>query len=136
MLVESELARIIITEASQQQIVVLRELEGKRSFPIVIGIYEALSIDRELKGLRPERPLTHDLLVSVISEMGGTLERIVVNDLRDNTFFAYLEVKVDGRTVQIDSRPSDALCVAVRTGARVFVEDTVFELGSPGPSPI
>jgi len=136
MLVESELARIIITEASQQQIVVLRELEGKRSFPIVIGIYEALSIDRELKGLRPERPLTHDLLVSVISEMGGMLERIVVNDLRDNTFFAYLEVKVDGRTVQIDSRPSDALCVAVRTGARVFVEDTVFELGSPGPSPI
>jgi len=136
MLVESELVRIIITEASQQQIVVLRELDGKRSFPIVIGIYEALSIDRELKGLRPERPLTHDLLVSVISEMGGTLERIVVNDLRDNTFFAYLEVKVDGRTVQIDSRPSDALCVAVRTGARVFVEDTVFELGSPGPSPI
>ena len=71
--------------------------------------------------------------MSVIQEMGGALERIVVNDLRDNTFFAYLQVRMDGRAVEIDSRPSDALCIAVRTGSPIFVEEKVFELGSPGP---
>ncbi len=131
MLVESELARIIITESSSSQIVVLKEKAGERAFPIVIGLFEAVSIDRELKELRPERPLTHDLLKSVIEDMGGVLERIVINDLTDNTFFAYLQVAIDGRTVQVDSRPSDALCLAVRTGAPIFVEDSVFGLAAP-----
>ena len=131
MLVEAELARIIITETSGSQIVVLRELGGERSFPIVIGIFEAMAIDRHLKGIRIERPLTHDLALSIIREMGGTLESIAVNDLRDNTFYAYLEVSVDGRTVRIDSRPSDALALAVRSGARIFVEERVFDLAAP-----
>ena len=135
MLVECELARIMITETSGQQIVVLREIDGGRNFPIVIGIFEALSIDREVKGVRPERPMTHDLLKSVIEEMGGTLERIVVSDLRGNTFYAYLEVALNGGKLEIDSRPSDALCLAVRCGAKVFVEDKVFDLAvPPGPA--
>ena len=131
MLVEAELARIIITETSGQQIIVLKEVNGSRSFPIVIGIFEAMSIDRHLKGVHLERPLTHDLLVSVIEEMGGVLESIAVCDLRDNTFFAYLDVQMNGRRVQIDSRPSDALALAVRSGARIFVEDKVFGLAAP-----
>jgi len=130
MLVESELARLILTDMSSQQIVVLKEKEGPRAFPIVIGFFEAMAIDRQLKGLQVERPLTHDLLKSTIEEMGGRLSRIVVNDLRDNTFFAYLEVALDGQTVRIDSRPSDALALAVRTNAAIYIDDKVFGLAA------
>lgn len=125
--VRMELARIVISETSDQQVIVLREKDGERSFPIIIGIFEAVSIDRHLKGIEIPRPLTHDLVRNVIREMGGELERIVVNDLHDNTFYARLHVQRDGEDIEVDSRPSDAIALAVRTGCPVFVEDSVLD---------
>ncbi len=125
--VRMELARVVISETSDQQVIVLREKDGERSFPIIIGIFEAVSIDRHLKGIEIPRPLTHDLVRNVIREMGGELERIVVNDLHDNTFYARLHVRRDGEDIEVDSRPSDAIALAVRTGCPVFVEDSVLE---------
>lgn len=125
--VQVELARVIISETTDQQVIVLREKAGERSFPIIIGIFEAVSIDRKLKDIQVPRPLTHDLLAGVIREMGGRLTRIVVNDLRDNTFFAQLHVERDGKDIEIDARPSDAIALAVRVGCPVFAEEKVLE---------
>ncbi len=123
-----ELARVIISETTDQQVVVLREKGGKRSFPIIIGIFEAVSIDRQLKEIQIPRPLTHDLLMNVIRDMGGKLTRIVVNDLRDNTFFAQLHIELDGRDVEVDARPSDAIALAVRAGCPVYAEEKVLDM--------
>ena len=125
--VRMELARVVISETSDQQVIVLREKDGNRSFPIIIGIFEAVAIDRRLKGIPIPRPLTHDLLESVIVQMGGTLEKIVVNDLRDNTFYATLHIGRDGEDIEVDCRPSDAIALAVRVSCPVYVEDSVLE---------
>lgn len=123
-----ELAQIVINEEADQQIVVLRELaEPKRSFPIVIGMSEVLAIDRRLKGIELPRPLTHDLLVQTIGQLGGVIQKVVVCDLREHTFFATIYVLQDGETIEIDSRPSDALALAAGLDIPVFVEEQVFE---------
>jgi len=122
-----ELSRIVITETSPQQIIVLKEKDGERSFPIVIGIIEAMAIDRRLKGMTMPRPMTHDLLASVIERMGGRLERIVINDLRDHTFYATLFIERDGETVEVDSRPSDAIALGTAFDTPIFVADHVLE---------
>jgi bifunctional DNase/RNase len=125
MAVQVELKRIIITETSDQQVIFLKEIEGERRFPIVIGSTEALAIDRRLKGMPTPRPYTHELLSDVIEKLGGTLERIVINDLQDHTFFARLVIRQNGKTVEIDSRPSDAIALGVAHNVPVFVADHV-----------
>jgi len=127
---EAELSRIIINETSDQQIIVLKERYGPRSFPIVIGIVEIFAIDRRLKGIKPPRPLTHDLLASVIEGLGAKVERIVINDLRNHTFYAKILLALDGRTVEIDSRPSDAIALSTATNAPIYVAEHVFESAS------
>src|ERR1044072_7287254 len=97
-----ELKRIIISEAHDQQGVMLREVEGDRSFPIVIGIFEATSIDRRVKGMPSPRPLTHDLVASVIDNLGGDFQDIYISDLREHTYFAKLRIRKDGELVEID----------------------------------
>ena len=124
---EVELSRIIINETSDQQIIVLKERNGQRSFPIVIGIVEIFAIDRRLKGLKPPRPMTHDLLDSVIENLGARVEKIVINDLRNHTFYAKIYLSSDGRTVQIDSRPSDAIALGVASNAPIYVAEHVFD---------
>ncbi len=124
-MVEVQLSRIIITETSEHQVIVLKEKDGHRSFPIVIGIYEATAIDRGVKEIRPPRPLTHDLLLSVLRGMNVKLERIVITDLRNNTFYAKLLLESDGKTVEVDSRPSDAIALAVQESTPIFVEERV-----------
>ncbi len=126
--VEVELSRIIINETSDQQIIVLKERHGVRGFPIVIGIVEIFAIDRRLKGIKPPRPLTHDLLASVIEGLGAKVERIVITDLRNHTFYAIIHLAIDGRTVQIDSRPSDAIALGAAIQAPIFVAEHVFDL--------
>jgi hypothetical protein len=111
--VQMELSRIIISEINDQQVIYLREVEGERSFPILIGIFEATSIDRKVKGFPTPRPLTHDLLVSVVEQMGGELESVVISELKDHTYFARLRIRQNGELLEIDSRPSDAIAVAV-----------------------
>ena len=125
--VEVELSKIIINEAVDQQIIVLQELEGERSFPIVIGMMEILAIDRRLKNIQLPRPMTHDLLADVIDQMGGDVEKVVISDLSNGTFYARLHIDTDGEMVVVDSRPSDAIALGVGIGASIFVDEQVFE---------
>ena len=111
--VQMQLSRIIISEINEQQIIYLKEVDGKRQFPILIGIFEATSIDRRVKDFHAPRPLTHDLLVNIVDALGAELDSVVISELRDHTYFAKLRVKRDGELVEIDSRPSDAIAVAV-----------------------
>jgi bifunctional DNase/RNase len=127
---EAELSRIIINEMSDQQVIVLKERHGPRSFPIVIGIVEIFAIDRRLKGITPARPMTHDLLASVIENLGAKVEKIVINDLRHHVFYARIHLSLDGRTIEIDSRPSDAIALGAALDAPIFVADHVFDQAS------
>jgi hypothetical protein len=124
---EAELSRIIINEMSDQQIIVLKERYGHRSFPIVIGIVEIFAIDRRLKGIKPPRPMTHDLLANVIENLGARIEKIVINDLRHHTFFAKIHLSMNGRTIEVDSRPSDAIALGAASNAPIYVAEHVFE---------
>ena len=125
--VEVELSKIIINEKVDQQIIVLKEIQGDRSFPIVIGMPEILAIDRRLKGIELPRPMTHDLLENAIEQLGGVVEKVVVSDLVDHTFYAVIHVNVGDEKIEIDSRPSDALALGAGLSVPVFVDDQVFE---------
>lgn len=125
--VEVELSRIIINETSDQQIIVLKERDGDRSFPIVIGTMEILAIDRRLKGIAPPRPMTHDLLDSVIRKLGARVEKTIISDLRHHTFYAEIHMSLNSRKVVVDSRPSDAIALGVASNTPIFVAEHVFE---------
>lgn len=122
-----ELAQILINEQADQQVIVLREKNGQRSFPIIIGMPEILAIDRRLKGIQLPRPLTHDLLERVIEQLGGRVVSVVISDLRDHTFYATIYVEQNGRQVAIDSRPSDAIALAAGLNCPLFVAQKVFD---------
>jgi len=123
--VQMELKRIIINEVNDQQVVMLREAEGERSFPIVIGIFEATSIDRRVKGMPSPRPLTHDLITNVIDQMGGELQDIYISELRDHTYYAKLRIRHEGELIEIDCRPSDAIALAVTAKVPIYVAEDV-----------
>lgn len=125
--VEMELSRILIRELNDYQIIELREVEGDRSFPIVIGLPEAQAIDRRLKGIEIKRPQTHDLLAQTIERLGGVLESITINDLAEHTFFASLNIRQNGRSMAIDCRPSDAIALGVAASVPIFVEEHVLD---------
>ena len=127
MSVQMELNKIIISELQDQQIIVLKEVDGDRKFPIVIGSGEALAIDRRLKGVVHPRPLTHDLLASVIEQLGGSIDRIEINNLQDHTFFARIHIRHDGRVIKVDSRPSDAIALGVATSVPIYVAEHVLD---------
>ncbi len=124
-MIEMELNKIIIDEKRHDQVIVLKEKNGERMLPIIIGLNEASAIKLRLSGFTPPRPLTHDLLNSVISNLGGTLEKVVIDDLRQNTFHAKLYIKMDHQVKTIDARPSDSIALAVRAKAPIFVEEEV-----------
>lgn len=130
-----ELSRIIISETNDEQVIVLKEIDGERAFPIVIGIWEAVAIDRNIKGKKTPRPMTHDLIENVIGGLDAKLERVVVNDLRDRTFYARLVLRRNGKTVEIDSRPSDAIALAVQMKAPIYVEEKVLDEVMPTGGP-
>ena len=126
-MVRMDLVKIIIQETSDHQIIVLKETDGERTFPILIGPYEAMAIDRRVKNLQAPRPLTHDLLNATVTALGGVIERIIINDLRDSTFFAKVVVRQGDREVEIDARPSDAIALASLDNTQIFVEESVLE---------
>lgn len=128
-LVPMELARIMISDVSDQQVIYLREVEGERMLPILIGPFEAASIERRVKKDYPQRPLTHDLLKSTIEALGGEFESIVINDLRDHTYFAKLYIRQHGNLLEIDSRPSDAVALAVHYEPHlpIYVDSSVLD---------
>lgn len=125
--IRMELARIIITETGDQQVIVLRERDGDRTFPIVIGYNEAMAIDRRLKNIQTPRPLTHDLTANIIEALEGELERIVIHDLRDHTFYARLEIRHRGEIVEVDSRPSDAIALGIANDVPIYVAEHVLK---------
>lgn len=125
--VQVELSRIVIRENASEQIIVLKEKDGERTVAMAIGLFEAVAIDRRLKGIDFVRPFTHDLIQSIITEMGGKLERIIINDLRNETFYALLVIAQNGNVVQIDSRPSDAIAIGIANQTPIFIAEHVFE---------
>ena len=127
MSVQMELHKIIISEMQPEQIIMLKEVDGERKFPIVIGNPEAYAIDRRLKGVVSPRPLTHDLLASIIEQLGGTIDRIEINNLQDHTFFARIHIRRNGDTLKIDSRPSDAIALGVATMVPIYVAEHVLD---------
>jgi hypothetical protein len=123
--VRMNLARIVIQDASEQQIIFLREGDGDREFPIVIGDAEAAAIDRRLKGYKRARPMTHDLLADVIEQLGAELEKIVISDLKNHTFYAKLILRANGEIIEVDSRPSDAIALGVASDTAIYVSEHV-----------
>ena len=126
-MVEMQLFRIVIRETSDQQRIYLREKDGTRQFPIVIGIHEAAAIDRKVRDRPAQRPMTHDLLAAMVHVLGARIERVVISELRNNTFHARIDVLPrDGdATIPVDARPSDAIALAAHVGARIFVAEDV-----------
>jgi uncharacterized protein len=127
MVIRMELARILIRETNDTHVVELREVNGERIFPIVIGLHEAAAIERRLMGQAPPRPQTHELLAQVIAALGAEIDRVVVNDLKNGTFYARLILRQGDRTIDVDSRPSDAIALGAATDVPIYVEDHVLE---------
>ena len=129
MSVQMELSRIIISEVDDQQVAYLTEVDGDRTFPIIIGLFEATSIDRRVKHHQSPRPLTHDLLVASVEMLGGEFQDVVISELKEHTYYAVIRVLKDGEIVELDARPSDAIAVAVtcEPNLPIYVSEDVLE---------
>jgi len=126
-LIEVELVKIVIRDTSEQQYIFLKEKEGERVFPIVIGYFEASAIDRHVRGVKTPRPMTHEILGNAIEALGGRLLRVVVNRLHENTFYAKLSLQQAEAEIELDCRPSDAIALAVQTEVPIYVAEEVIE---------
>lgn len=122
---EMKVAGITVDPFTNTPIVILKDLEEKEVLPIWIGLLEASSIATALENIQTPRPMTHDLFRNVLEKLGARVIKIEVNDLRDNTYYALIHMEVESKRLVIDSRPSDAIAIAIRTGASVFVEESV-----------
>ena len=114
--------------------ILLKELEGHRRLPIIIGAFEAQAIALEMEGIKPPRPLTHDLLKQITDNLGAIFNEVIIDELRENTFFAKIILEVSGLTQEIDARPSDAIALAVRAEAPIYVAATVMDTAAFIPS--
>src|SRR4051794_15164134 len=132
-LVEMVVESVRVHMLSSQHVVILKESERERYLPIWIGPWEANAIAMRLQGLTPERPLTHDLFASTLEELGVRIQQVVIADLADETFHARLFLEANGQTLEIDSRPSDALALAVRAGVRIFAAEAVLSRAAVEP---
>ncbi len=129
-MIEMILNKIKIDESRNDQVIVLKEREGSRLLPVVIGVAEVNAIKLKLSGIKPPRPLTHDLLLNIIENLQAKLVKIVIDKLQNNTFFAKLCLAVNGKEILIDARPSDCVAVALRAGVPIYVDEKV--LGEAG----
>jgi len=127
MLKEMKVAGITVDPFTNTPIVILKDLEEKDVLPIWIGLLEASSIATALENIQTPRPMTHDLLKNVLDSLGAKVVKIEVNDLRDNTYFALIHMDVNGKRMVIDARPSDAIALALRVSASIFVEESVIK---------
>lgn len=127
MLIEMFIKGLMIDPVTNMPIVILRDEAGERTLPIWVGPVEANAIALQVENVEPPRPMTHDLLRSVLGDLGARLERVVISDLQEGTFFAYLQLRRDDETLFVDARPSDALALSLRTKAPVFVETSVMD---------
>jgi bifunctional DNase/RNase len=131
-LVEMEVESVRVHMLSNRHVVILKEAARDRYLPIWIGPWEASAIAMKLQGLTSERPLTHDLFATTLTELGARIERVVISDLADETFHALIRLDRDGRSVDVDARPSDALALAVRSGVRIFAAGAVLDQAALG----
>ena len=118
---------LMVDPITNMPIIILRDKDGQRVLPIWVGVFEANAIALQIENVTPQRPMTHDLLKNVISDLRGRIEKIVVSDLKDNTFFALIYLNVNGEAMAIDARPSDAIALALRARAPIFVEEEVID---------
>ena len=118
---------LMVDPITNMPIIILRDKDGQRVLPIWVGVFEANAIALQIENVTTPRPMTHDLLKNVIQDLRGRIEKIVVSDLKENTFYALIYLALNGGTVAIDARPSDAIALALRTRAPIFVEDTVID---------
>ena len=114
--------------------ILLKEVDGKKRLPIIIGAFEAQAIALEIEGIKPPRPLTHDLLKQLTDSLGATVLEIIIDELRDNTFYAKIVLEVSGFSQEIDARPSDAIALAVRAQAPIYVSETVMQAAAFVPT--
>lgn len=127
-MIEMELNKIVIDEKRHDQLIVLKEKEGERVLPIVIGLNEASAIKLKLSGFNPPRPLTHDLLYTTIQNLEANIEKVVIDKLENSTFHAKLVLKTElGKTRIVDARPSDSIALAVRAHVPIFVEEDIIK---------
>ena len=131
MLVEMSIKGLMIDPVTNMPIVILRDADNQRTLPIWVGPVEANAIALQIENVSPQRPMTHDLLRTVLTELRTTLSRVVIADLREGTFYAYLELHQNGETLFVDARPSDAIALSLRTRAPVFVDTRVLEQAKP-----
>jgi hypothetical protein len=123
---------LIVDPIANVPVVILRDAEEKNFLPIWVGVFEANAIALQMEGVTTPRPMTHDLLRNVIRQIEGDVVRVVINNLEENTFYAQIHIKVAGRELSVDSRPSDAIALALRTQSPLFVEETVLEKSRSG----
>lgn len=126
-MIEATVESIRVSLVSQNRVVILREIDGTRHLPIWIGSYEAEAIAMELQGVTATRPLPYDLFRNLLSELEASVQQVVIADLTDQIFYARIVLDHHGRTMELDSRPSDAIAIAVRTGARILIADSIME---------
>ena len=127
MQIEMSIKGLMVDPLTNMPIVILRDQDGQRVLPIWVGIFEANAIALQIENIPTPRPMTHDLLRNIIQDLRATVEKIVVCDLQENTFYALIYLTVNGDTVAIDARPSDAIALALRTRAPIFVEESVID---------
>ena len=127
MQIEMTIKGLMVDPLTNTPIVILRDKEGQRVLPIWVGIFEANAIAQQIENQAPTRPMTHDLLRNVIYDLKASVKKIVVSDLQENTFYALIYLAVNGETVAIDARPSDAIALALRARAPIYVEDKVID---------
>ena len=127
MQIEMSIKGLMVDPITNMPIVILRDKDGDRVLPIWVGIFEANAIALQIENISTPRPMTHDLLRNIIQDLNASVQKIVVCDLQENTFYALIYLALDGGTVAIDARPSDAIALALRTHAPIFVEDSVID---------
>lgn len=126
-MIETTVESIRVSLVTQQRVVILKEVEGDRHLPIWIGAYEAEAIAMELQGVTPTRPLPYDLMQTLLTELNASVDQVIIGDLNDQVFYARIIISTNGSAIEVDSRPSDAIALAVRTGSRILVDESVMD---------
>ena len=135
-MIEVKVVNVAIDANSKMPVIVLKEKTGEKTLPIWIGLFEAQAIALALENVKPPRPLTHDLAKSLIEKLKGKVDKVVISDLRNNTFYAEILIKRNGETIKVDSRPSDAIAIALRLNVPIFIDEAVLDKVTIGGKPI
>ena len=127
MQIEMTIKGLMIDPITNMPIIILRDQEGQRILPIWVGVFEANAIALQIENVQTPRPMTHDLLKNIIDDLSAQVERIVVTELKENTFYARIHLRKNGHSIEVDARPSDAIALALRTRSPIFVEEAVIQ---------